>query len=121
MANNNNHVLQIAAWWVPQAVAVTLLALLVYGTVQQALSTSANDPQIQLAQDAAAALANGVSPQTIVGNGTVDIAKSLAPYLVIYDDRGQALAASARLDGATPILPTGVLAYVREHGEDRIT
>ena len=35
--------------WLPIAASVTALCLLVYATVQQALRSGANDPQIQLA------------------------------------------------------------------------
>jgi hypothetical protein len=41
--------------WLPLAVAITILAGLVYATVQQSLRQGANDPQIQLAEDTAAA------------------------------------------------------------------
>ncbi len=40
----------------PFAVAVTGFCLLAYVTVQQSLRQGANDPQIQMAQDAVAAL-----------------------------------------------------------------
>jgi hypothetical protein len=44
-------------FWLPLAAAVTMLSGLVYIAVQQNMRIGANDPQIQLAEDAARALA----------------------------------------------------------------
>ncbi len=107
--------------WFPLAVAVSALALLVYVAVQQNYRQNANDPQVQLAEDAAARLEAGDQAQTVVGTGKVDIARSLAPFLIVYDDAGQVVASSAQLNGQTPQLPPGVLDAVRRTGEDRIS
>jgi hypothetical protein len=45
--------------WLPIVVVITALSGLVYVAVQQALRQDANDPQIQMAQDAAETLARG--------------------------------------------------------------
>jgi hypothetical protein len=50
------------AFYVPVAVLATLCCGLVYALVQQDLRQSANDPQIQMAQDAARALDSGARP-----------------------------------------------------------
>ena len=121
LAQKKNLVVVIIAFWLPLALLMTLVSLMVYGAVQQDLRQSANDPQIQMAEDAARALASGTSPATLVEVEGVDIATSLAPYLIIFDDKGQPIAASARLDGQTPALPNGVFDFVRQQGEDRIT
>src|SRR3989344_5093928 len=113
---------EIVRSWLPLAVLATLLCGLIYVNVQQNLRAGANDPQIQMAEDAARALAKGQAPQSLVlGGSQVDIAESLAPFLVIYDDFGRALASSGILHGQAPILPSGVLDFARKYGEDRTT
>ena len=49
----------ILRYWLPLAAVTTLLCGLIYLAVQQSLRWGANDPQIQMAEDAAAALAAG--------------------------------------------------------------
>ncbi len=59
--------------------------------------------------------------QIIVPTEKVDIAKSLAPYITVFDATGKTIASSAQLNGQIPTIPSGVFDYVRQHGEDRIT
>jgi hypothetical protein len=108
-------------WWLPLVVAVTGLAGLVYLAVQQDYRMSANDPQIQMAEEAASALSGGASPASLVGSSTVDIEHSLAPFLVVYSKFRAPVASSARLGGRIPVPPAGVFDYTNEHGEDRFT
>ena len=108
-------------YWLPLGLGITVLAGLVYVAVQQNFRQTANDPQIQMAEDAAARLEGGGQPQAVVGAGKVDIARSLAPFLIVYDDAGRPTASSAELDGQTPSIPEGVFASVRQSGEDRIS
>ena len=68
-----------AALWVPLAVAVTGLSALVNGAVQQDLRQGANDPQIQMAEDAAAKLSAGAAPNAVVPNEQVELNGSLQP------------------------------------------
>ena len=99
----------IALFLVP-AVLATLAAGLVFVTTQQVLRLGANDPQLQLAEDAAAALDAGATPDVVVGAAKVDVATSLAPFVVVFDAAGHALATDGALDGAAPVPPSGVLA-----------
>ncbi len=108
-------------FWLPLAAALTLMSGLVYLAVQQSYRMGANDPQIQMAEDGASSLAAGQTAQSITPAGTVDIAQSLAPYLIVFDANGKALASNAVLGGQTPDLPAGVIDYTRQHGEDRIS
>jgi hypothetical protein len=94
---------------------------LVYVVVQQSLRQSANDPQIQMAEDAAAALARGQDAASIVPESQVDLGRSLAPFLMLFDDAGQVIGTSGLLHGQPPVLPSGVLAYAGQNGEDRVT
>jgi hypothetical protein len=108
-------------YWLPMALGITVLAALVYLAVQQNFRQTANDPQIQMAEDAAAQLEEGRQPQAVVGESKVDMARSLAPFLIVYDDTGRPVASSAQLDGQTPSIPEGVFETVRQSGEDRIS
>lgn len=108
--------------WLPLAVLAFLLAALVYAGAQHNLRASANDPQIQMAEDSAAVLASGEqSPSAVVGDRRIDIDRSLAPFLIIFDDGGQPLASSARLDGQIPLPPAGVFTDVKARGAARFT
>jgi hypothetical protein len=107
--------------WMPLASVATLLCALVYLAAQQSLRWGANDPQIQMAEDAAAALASGAAPASVLPVNQVEISASLAPFMVIYTDAGQPLASSGLLHGAAPALPSGVFDYTRQNGEDRIS
>ena len=75
--------------WLPLAATITLLCGLIYVTLQQAYRSNANDPQIQLAEDAAQALAAGQSPESLLPEQQVDIARSLAPYMMIFNAQGE--------------------------------
>jgi hypothetical protein len=118
MMHHLRHILRI---WVPLAVAVTGLAGLVYGAVQQDLRQNANDPQIQIAEDTAAALSGGATVESQLPAGIVPMESSLAPFVMIFDADGNLAASSALLHGAAPALPDGVLAYTFAHADDRVT
>ena len=117
----NWNVKAILQHWLLVAIVVTGLIGLLYAVVQQDIRQGANDPQIQMAEDAAAKLAGGQSVQDVVPSEKVDIATSLAPYLIVFDANGNPIASSAQLDGQTPTIPSGVFDSVRKNGEDRIT
>lgn len=106
--------------WLPVAVATTGLCALVYVTVQQALRQGANDPQIQIAEDAAAALDGGATPASLLPP-PVEMQRSLAPFLLIYDADGKPAAGSGRLNGKLPAYPIGSLEAARSGGENRVT
>ena len=107
--------------WLPLAIATAGLCALVYLTVQQSLRMGANDPQIQMAEDAAAQLNAGASVEAVIPSAKVEIAESLAPFMIVFDKSGNVLASSATLHGAVPAYPAGVLDYVRQKGQDRVT
>lgn len=111
----------VLASWLLLAIPITGLCGLLYAVVQQQIRQAADDPQIQLAEDAAAKLADGQSAQAVIPAETVDIARSLASYVVVFDAAGKPIASSGQLDGQYPTIPGGVFDVVRQHGEDRIT
>lgn len=99
----------------------TILAQALYTIPQQVLRLGLDDPQIQLADDLATRLEQGESPTAAVSANSIDMARSLAPFVIAYDDEGRPLASQALLNGATPAPPSGVFAYVRQHGQDRVS
>lgn len=107
--------------WLPLGFAITVIIGFVYVAAQLGLRQSVNDPQIQLAQDAATQLAAGVSPATVIPPATVDIATSLAPYVIVYAHDGAPLAGSGRLEGQIPTPPIGVLQSVPVKGMHLLT
>ncbi len=108
-------------YWLLVAVVIIGFYFSMYAVVQQVLRQGADDPQIQMAEDTAAKLAAGQSVQSVVPNEKVDIATSIAPYMIIFDANGTDIASSAQLNGQTPSIPSGVFDSVRKNGEDRIT
>lgn len=109
------------ALWLPAAVGVSVMTAVVYAGVQQSFRRGADDPQIQMARDAAAQLSAGAAPVTVARGPSVDIAASLAPYVIVYGADDGVLASTALLDGHAPTPPTGVLAAARDHGSDAVT
>jgi hypothetical protein len=108
--------------WLTAAILVLGLVGFVFVAVQQNYRTSANDPQIQLAHDAADSLSSGTTTAVLLQNmQPIDIARSLAPFEIIYDHSGHELTSTGKLHGATPVLPAGVQDYTKTHGEDRFT
>jgi hypothetical protein len=107
--------------WLPLAAAITLICGIVYTVAQQLNRQSANDPQIEMAQDAAAALARGMEAESLVVGPKADIAMSLAPYLIIFDEAGKPVVSSGVLDGRIPSPPIGVFDYTRQNRQDILT
>lgn len=105
----------------------TGLALALFAIPQQVLRQGANDPQIQMSSDMASILnrsgvTDGLREGGLLEKGaSVDMAQSLAPFLIVYNDQGQVVESNAQLNGQTPTLPKGVFEYVRNHGEERVT
>ncbi len=103
--------------------ALTIVLVAIEVCVQQNYRMSANDPQIQMAQDAATGIADArqaIATQR-VRYPRVDISKSLTPWLAVYDRHGALLAASATLDGAGPVPPSGVFQNAMTVPDDRLT
>ena len=103
------------------------VALALYAIPQHVLRSGLNDPQIQMAGDMATTLDRlGVNDGLRQGallhpGGNVDMARSLSPFLMVFNDAGQLLGANAELDGQSTLPPKGVFDYVRQHGEERVT
>ena len=107
--------------FLPLAILATALAGLVYVVAQQEGRSLANEPQVQLAEDAATRLDAGGRPQDQVGAVPVDIARSLAPFVVIYGSADSIIATDGMLDGQPPVVPAGVLAAAHATGRNAVT
>jgi hypothetical protein len=107
----------------------TGVSVALYAIPQHVLRSGLNDPQIQMAGDLAATLNRyGVNDGLVHGaplnsplGGSVDMARSLSSFLIVFNDAGQPLGSNAQLDGQTPVPPAGIFEYVRQHGEERVT
>ena len=107
--------------WIGLVFVITIVLGSTYLAIQQDIRAGANDPQIQLAEDGALALSGGADSQSIVSQNSIDIAKSLAPFTIVYDESGLVKASSALINGQTPQLPEGVFLSARQKGENRFT
>jgi hypothetical protein len=111
------------------AVLATGLALALNTIPQQVLRQGANDPQVSMATDLVQLLERGDMEEMLQrgallamgGTANLDMAKSLSPFLIVYNDQGQPLASQAQLNGQAPAPPPGVFDYVRKHGEERLS
>lgn len=120
----NKHYLFLAIFlfcWLPILFVSTVLVGLVYVTVHQSYRQGANDPQIQLARDSAMALQTATQLPYVSSAPQIDVATSLSPFRIIYNEKGEVTDSQGSLKGATPLLPNGVLHDAKLQGEDRIT
>lgn len=111
----------VLTFWFSCLGVITFLSALIYTAAQQNLRQSANDPQVQLAEDIASSIEKGQSPASLLSSNTIDITNSLAPFITVFDKQGNPIASSGYLDGKLPTLPKGVFDFTRQNGEDRIT
>lgn len=109
------------AFLLPSLVVLTVACGLLFVGLQQDLRQSADDPQVQLAEDLARRLDAPTDPSGLLTGPTVDLATSLAPFEAIYDTTGRIVATDGTLDGAAPQPPAGVLDTARSAGADRVT
>ena len=107
--------------WLPFAALITACCALAYASMQQSLRQSANDPQIQMAEDAAYALNHGAALAAVIPSPQIEMSRSLAPFVVVYDLDGKPYAGSGLLDGQLPDYPQGALDRAKQGGENRVT
>lgn len=103
--------------WLPIAVAITVLSGTVYAVAQQVLRQDANDPQVQMAEDAAS---QGVTVAA-AGLPAVDMKRSLAPWLIVYGPDRRTVGGSARLNGKLPDYPVSAFDNAPPGGRDMVT
>ncbi len=103
------------------AVAVTLVMGFAFGVGQQVMRSLANDPQVEIIESVSDALAQGQDPQAFRSLASADMAKSLSPFVIVYDESGKAVSGTAMLDGQTPTPSNGVFDVAKAKGENRLT
>ncbi|HXS14600.1 MAG TPA: hypothetical protein VN711_00545 [Candidatus Saccharimonadales bacterium] len=103
---------------IPLIIFSVVVFLGIYGAVQQDMRQSANDPQIQLAEDASATFSKN---RVIMYPQPTDIAASLEPFVMSFDKNGKTIYSSGSLDGKTPVVPSGVFTTTAQKGETRFT
>ncbi len=106
--------------WFGYAAVITLLCGIIYIVGQQGFRASADDPQYQMAEDAAHAISKGADPK-LLGAAPAEISETLSPYLLIYDKTGNIIINGAILKGQPLKIPQGVLDYIQLHGADHAT
>jgi hypothetical protein len=112
---------RILGYWLPLALVVFGVCFFTYIGSQQNYRMSANDPQIEMAQNAAVDLANGAAPESVIPARHVELSSDLTPFVIVFDQTGKILDSSVMLDGQTPTLPNGILAASDATGENRVT
>ncbi len=106
--------------WLPFGVTITLLCLVMYGAVQRTLRYFADSSSIQMAEDTARAYASGRGTGIFFGD-PMDVSKTLSPFIVVYNDRGEAVTGNGVLDSRMPVPPLGVFEYAKIKGEHMVT
>lgn len=94
--------------WFIYASVLTIIFGTIYTVAQQNLRLSANDPQIQIAQDTANKLNQNIKPSASI-SGNIDLNSSLAPFVIIYDKSSKVVAGNGYLGTEIPTVPIGVL------------
>ncbi len=107
--------------WIPLTITITALCLFIYASVQQDIRQSANDPQIQIAEDLRESLNSGKKIEELITVNNIDLNKSLASFVIIFDEQDHPVSSQASLDGKMPVPPAGVFEYVGRQGQERFT
>ena len=118
---NTPHTRSVIKRFIPLGFAITLIFFFVLLIVQQTLRLGANEQVVQIAHDVTDALGQGAPYTAFNAPHPVNIANSLSPYVIIFDQEGKMLTGSGVLDGEVPRPPKGVFEYVKLHHEERIT
>jgi hypothetical protein len=107
--------------WLPLAFLSLIFATVSYFGVQQVMRQDGNDPQVQLAEDVAAAMDAGATSADIVPQTSVDMSKSLSPFVLIYDKSNKLSGSDAVIGTAKPEIPSDILDTARSSGSHRFT
>lgn len=94
----------------------SLSAFWMYMTAQYLQRAAANEPQIQMAREMAGQLQIGKPVGSLVFPSPVDMRESLAPFVEVYNQKGEPVAGSGKLDGALPSFPVGALEHAAASG-----
>jgi len=107
--------------WLPLAIAIVGVIGFGWLGLQQAYRNAADDPQVEMAKDAAAGINQHQPVSAVIPKTLIDVKTSEAAFMVITDQDGKALATSGQLDGSAPIPPKGSLETAKKKGLNRLT
>ena len=110
---------RLAAWIIGVVVATLTLGT-VYVVAQQLERQGADEVGAQLSTQVASDLTSG-STATLDGLPRVDLAASLAPFVVVYDSGGHPIAGNGYLDGHLAAPPAGVIRAAASDGSNHVT
>jgi hypothetical protein len=113
------------------ALILTLWGFPAAMTLQGAIRSAADQPQIQMAQNYASEIASisNLSSNPFPGRpaayplpaGHLDLSTSLEPFVILFDAEGHPIHSNGYLDDAVPTPPSGVFAYLHTHPTDKFT
>ncbi len=109
MASKQITPLDIFLHWLPLAFVTTVLCGVVYATVQNTIRQAANDPQIEIAHNIAMELAKGAPTDGLSSARKADMATTLSPFIMVFDENKKVVVNNSTISGKTPELPAGVL------------
>lgn len=113
---------QLFGIWLILAIMITGAVGFPTVAVQQSYRQNANDPQIEITQEVAAAIQKGIPRDQIVGpTGNVDMATSLSPFIAIYDENAKVVGSSGKLNNENPVPPSGAFDTAKQTGNIRFT
>lgn len=108
--------------WLPLAVGITALSLLIMLAVQQNYRNGLDDPQMQIAEDTARVVDAGFDPTQLAPKGSaIEISASLGTWVAFYDAQLEPKASTGLLHGVIPDIPSGVFATAKERGVYAVT
>jgi hypothetical protein len=90
--------------WIPSALILTLVFFFGGMAISQVYRTSADDPQVQYVEEIGNYLSTKDSdPKNVTGDQKIDPAKSLSPFVIIFNNDRKTVTSSADFEGGTPI------------------
>jgi hypothetical protein len=112
---------RILVFWISLMFLVTFICSLTYLVTQQSLRLGADELPAQFATDTSIKLQDGRNAESAIPSNKIDIAKSLDPFVMVFDHNKNLLATSGMMEGSNPSYPKGVLDAVDQKGEVRVT
>lgn len=97
------------------AIIITGIMLCLYAAVQQTYRSSANDPQLQIARD----ISTDETKYNLFSNDHVELTKSLATFVEIFDENGTAIKSTGYINNVLPRPPKSIFTNI--NNEDVIT
>ncbi len=114
---NNSRAIAI---FVVLALFVTVIFGSIYMTAQQIYRANANDPQVEVVGQVADLINQDIPLDAIVSEAEqVDMAESLALFVMIFDKDKNLVSSSAKLGQDTPVPLAGNFDVAQNTGEDR--